>query len=44
MEAFHNEGGHSRRGCPEICGIAARIAAEVILELVPQNRPFKAEK
>ena len=44
MEAFHNEGGHSRRGCPEICGIAARIAARVILELVPQSRPFKAEK
>lgn len=44
MEAFHNGGGHSRRGCPEICGIAARIAAEVILESVPQSRSFKAEK
>ncbi len=32
-EAFHNMGGHSREGCPEVCGIAARIAAEVILDL-----------
>jgi C_GCAxxG_C_C family probable redox protein len=32
MEAFHRKGGHSREGCPEICGIAARIAADVILE------------
>jgi C_GCAxxG_C_C family probable redox protein len=32
-EAFHNMGGHSRTGCPEVCGIAARIAAEVILDL-----------
>jgi C_GCAxxG_C_C family probable redox protein len=30
-EAFHNMGGHSRKGCPEVCGIAARIAAEIIL-------------
>jgi C_GCAxxG_C_C family probable redox protein len=43
-EAFHNGGGHSRKGCPEICGIAARITAGVILELVPQSRPLKAEK
>jgi hypothetical protein len=33
MEAFHNVGGHGREGCPEICGIAARIAAEVILDI-----------
>jgi C_GCAxxG_C_C family probable redox protein len=33
MEAFHNGGGHSRKGCPEVCGIAARIAAEVILDI-----------
>ena len=33
MEAFHNTGGHSRKGCPEVCGIAARIAAEVILDI-----------
>jgi hypothetical protein len=32
-EAFHNMGGHGRKGCPEVCGIAARIAAEVILDL-----------
>ena len=32
-EDFHDMGGHSRKGCPEVCGIAARIAAEVILDL-----------
>jgi C_GCAxxG_C_C family probable redox protein len=32
-EAFHNMGGHSRTGCPEVCGIGARIAAEIILEI-----------
>ncbi len=32
-EAFHHMGGHSRTGCPEVCGIAARIAGEVILDL-----------
>ena len=32
-EAFHKEGGHGRKGCPEICGVAARIAAEIILDL-----------
>jgi C_GCAxxG_C_C family probable redox protein len=32
-QAFHEMGGHSRKGCPEICGIAARIAAEVILDI-----------
>jgi len=32
-EAFHIMGGHSRTGCPEVCGIAARIAAEIILDL-----------
>ena len=31
--AFHNEGGHSRTGCPEVCGIAARIAADIILDI-----------
>jgi len=35
LEAFHHAGGHTRKGCPDICGVAARIAAEVILELVP---------
>ena len=32
-EACHNEGGHSRKGCPEVCGIAAKIAAEIILDI-----------
>ena len=32
-EAFHRDGGHSRKGCPEVCGIASRIAAETILEI-----------
>lgn len=31
--AFHEEGGHSRKGCPEVCGIGARIAAEIILDI-----------
>jgi hypothetical protein len=26
-------GGHSRKGCPEVCGIAARIAADIILDI-----------
>jgi C_GCAxxG_C_C family probable redox protein len=38
-QAFHHEGGHSRTGCPEVCGIAARIAAEVILEIQEQAKP-----
>jgi C_GCAxxG_C_C family probable redox protein len=32
-EAFHNMGGHSRKGCPEVCGIAAKAVAEVIFDL-----------
>jgi len=32
-EAFHNMGGHSRKGCPEVCGIAAGIAADIILDI-----------
>lgn len=31
-QAFHEMGGHGRTGCPEVCGIAARIAAEIILD------------
>jgi C_GCAxxG_C_C family probable redox protein len=31
--AFHAMGGHSRTGCPEVCGIAARIAAESLLAI-----------
>jgi hypothetical protein len=30
-EAFHEMGGHGEKGCPEVCGVAARIAADVIL-------------
>jgi len=32
-KAFHEMGGHGRKGCPEVCGVAAKIAAEVILDL-----------
>ena len=32
-KAFHHDGGHSRTGCPDVCGVAAKIAAEVILDL-----------
>jgi C_GCAxxG_C_C family probable redox protein len=32
-KAFHEAGGHSRTGCPEVCGIAARTAADIILRL-----------
>ncbi len=33
VKAFHKAGGHDRAGCPEVCGKAARIAADIILEL-----------
>jgi len=36
-KAFHNMGGHSRNGCPEVCGIAARIAADIILDIRPKR-------
>ena len=32
-QAFYDMGGHSKNGCPEVCGIAAQIAAEVILDI-----------
>ncbi len=32
-KAFHKEGGHTRTGCPHVCGVAARIAADAILEI-----------
>jgi|MudIll2142460700_1097286.scaffolds.fasta_scaffold149521_1 C_GCAxxG_C_C family probable redox protein len=44
-EAFHHEGGHERNGCPEVCGVAARIAGEVILDLQkksPKKKPTRA--
>jgi len=36
--AFHEAGGHSRTGCPQVCGIAARIAAEVLLDIEERDR------
>ena len=32
--AFLDAGGHSETGCPRVCGIAAQVAAEKILELI----------
>jgi hypothetical protein len=43
-EAFHHDGGHSRTGCPEVCGVAGRIAAEVILELQKKSSKRKLGK
>jgi hypothetical protein len=43
-EAFHHDGGHSRTGCPEVCGVAARVAAEVILDLKKKPSPKKPGK
>jgi len=40
--AFHEEGGHSRAGCPKVCGIAARIAAEALLDI--KEREFRATR
>lgn len=37
-KAFHDMGGHSRTGCPEVCGVAARIAGEIILEIQDGKR------
>lgn len=31
-QMFEDSGGHRRGGCPTVCGKAARIAAEIILE------------
>ena len=43
-EAFHHDGGHNRTGCPEVCGVAGRIAAEVILELQKKSSKRKLGK
>jgi hypothetical protein len=43
-EAFHHEGGHSRTGCPEVCGVAAQVAAEVILDLQKKSLKKKPGK
>jgi C_GCAxxG_C_C family probable redox protein len=37
VKAFHEAGGHSRSGCPDVCGIAARTAADIILRLRESN-------
>jgi len=42
-EAFHNMGGHGRKGCPEVCGIAAKIASEIILRLQKEKYRKKDE-
>ena len=33
-QAFVDAGGHSETGCPKVCAIAARVAAQKILELI----------
>ena len=33
-QAFLTAGGHSEFGCPKVCGIAAGVAAEKILEII----------
>jgi len=30
-KAFHDAGGHGPEGCPVVCGVAAKIAAEAVL-------------
>jgi len=32
-QAFLDAGGHGDKGCPRVCGIAAQVAAEKILEI-----------
>lgn len=36
-EMFEDSGGHSREGCPSVCGKAARISAEIILGKLKPN-------
>jgi hypothetical protein len=33
LKAFHEAGGHGPEGCPVVCAEAARIAADIILDL-----------
>jgi len=33
-QAFLDAGGHSETGCPKVCGIAAQVAAEKLLDLI----------
>ena len=37
-EAFIKMGGHNLKGCPEVCGIAATIAANVILDIREKSK------
>jgi hypothetical protein len=36
-EEFHAAGGHEPEGCPGVCGKAAKIAANIILDLKAGN-------
>ena len=40
MKAFHRTGGHRRDRCPEVCAIAARTAADIILRLQAASYRF----
>ena len=33
-QAFLDSGGHSEAGCPKVCAVAARVAAEKVMELI----------
>ena len=33
-QAFLDAGGHSETGCPKVCGIAAQVTAEKLMELL----------
>jgi C_GCAxxG_C_C family probable redox protein len=33
-QAFLDSGGHSEAGCPKVCGVAAKVVAEKVMELV----------
>ena len=36
-QAFYDAGGHSRKGCPEVCGIGASVAADIILDIMGES-------
>ncbi len=42
LKAFHEAGGHGPEGCPVVCGIAARIGAELLLDLGEKEDQEKA--
>jgi len=35
-EAFEAAGGHSEKGCPKVCAVAAEVAARELSELIKQ--------